>query len=63
MVLNASVNNISVIIYRDGQFYLLRKPEKTIDLSQVTKKLSHTVVSTTPRLSGVQTHYVSGDRS
>jgi hypothetical protein len=43
-----------------------RKPdylEKTTDLPQVTDKvLSHNVVSSTPRLSGIRTHNVSGDR-
>jgi hypothetical protein len=38
-------------------------PEKTTDLSQVTDKLYHTiVVSSTPRLNGVWTHTISGDR-
>ena len=47
------------------QFYWWRKPEypeKTTDLSQVMTTLSHNVVSSTPRLSRVQTHNVSGDR-
>ena len=53
-------------LYRGGQFYWWRKPEnpeKTTDLSQVTDKLfRHNVVSSTPRLRGVLTHNVSGDR-
>ena len=46
-------------LYRDGQFYCWKKPgypEKTTDLSRITGKLSHNVVSSTPR------HYnISGD--
>ena len=63
MVFNATFNNISVISWRsvllvEETEYL----EKTTDLSQVTDKtLSHNVVSSTPRLSGVRTHNISGD--
>jgi hypothetical protein len=35
--------------------------EETTGLSQVTAKLLHNIVSTTPRLSGIRTHNVSGD--
>ena len=49
-------------LYCGGEFYRRRKPEypeKTTDLSQT---LSHNFVSSTPRLRGIQTHNVSGDR-
>ena len=38
--------------------------EMTTDLPQVTDKLyqSHNVISSTPHLSGIRTHNVSGDR-
>jgi hypothetical protein len=40
-------------LYRYGQFYWWRKPEYP------DKILSHNVVSSTPRLSGIRTHNVS----
>jgi len=57
MVFNATFNNISVILW---QSVLLVEEngvpgEKTTELSQAT-------VSSTPCLSGIQTHNVSGDR-
>ena len=63
MVFNAAFDNISII--DGGKFYWWRKPEypeKTTHLSQVTDKLYHNVASSTPRLSGVRTHDISGDR-
>ena len=49
-----------------SNFHWWRKPqyqEKTTDLSQITDKLHHiNVVSSIPRLSGVQTHNIRGDR-
>jgi hypothetical protein len=50
-------------LYRVGQFYWWRKPEypeKTTDLPQVTDKLSHNFVLSTPHSSGIQAHNVSG---
>ena len=50
MVLNATFTNISVISW--WSFLLVdenKEPEKTTDLPQVTDKLYHNVVSSTPR--------------
>jgi len=64
MVFNTTFNNISVISWRS----VLLVEETGVhrenhDLSQVTDKLYHNnVVSSSPRLSMVRTHNVSGDR-
>ena len=57
MVFNATFNNISVISWWLKPEYT----EKTTDLPQVTDKYIN-VVSSTPCLSGIRTHNVSGDR-
>ena len=52
-------------LYHGHQFYWWRKleyPEKTTNLSKITDKLSHNVVSSTPRLSGIQTQNIGCDR-
>ena len=52
-------------LYRGGQFYWWRKPEdpeKTIDLPQVTDKLSHKAVHVHLALLEIRTNNISGDR-
>ena len=51
MVFNTTFNNISVISW--WSVLLVEDPEKTTDLSQVTDKLSHNVVLSTPHMNGV----------
>ena len=54
MVFNTTFNNISFISW--WSVLLVKYPEKTTDLSQVTDKLYH------PAMNGVRTHNFSCDR-
>jgi len=47
MVFNATFNNILLVSWR-SVLLVEEYPEKTTDLPQVTDKLSHNVVSSTP---------------
>jgi hypothetical protein len=64
MVFNATFNNISVISW--GSVLLVEETrvpgENHRPAASHCQTLSHNVVSSTPRLSGIRTHNVSGDR-
>ena len=61
MVFNITFNNISVISWQSVLLVEETKvQEKTTELPQVTDKQN--VVSSTPRLSRIRTHNISGDR-
>ena len=52
-------------LYRGGQFHWRRKPEYPRNHRPIASHwqiLSHNVVSSTPRLSGVRTHNINGNR-
>jgi hypothetical protein len=58
MTFNATFNNISVLLVQETGVSI----ENHRPVASHWQTLSHTVVSSTPRLSGIRTHNVSGDR-
>jgi hypothetical protein len=64
MVLNATFNNISIISWQ--LVFLVEENGVPWENHQIASShrqtLSHNVVSSIPRLSGIRTHNVSGDR-
>jgi len=63
MVFNAIVNNISVISWRSVSLVEETgiQGEKHRPVASHWQTLSHNSVSSTPRLSGIRTHNISGD--
>ena len=61
MVFNASFNTISVILWR-SVLLVEETGENHRPAACHWQTLSHNVVLSTPRLSGIQTHNVIGDR-
>ena len=64
MVFNATFNNISVISWQSA--VLVEKTRVLCENHQPAashrQTLSHNVISSTPHLSGIRTHNISGDR-
>jgi len=61
IVFNATFINISVISWR-SVLLMEETGENHITAESHRQTLSHNVVSSTPRLSGIRTYNVSGDR-
>jgi hypothetical protein len=60
MVFNATFNNISVTSISWRSVFFIEETGETIDLSQVTDKLDHIMLYTSPR--SRFEHNISGDR-
>jgi hypothetical protein len=62
--INATLNNISVILWRSvllvEETGVPRENHRPVAGNSQT--LSHNIVLSTPRLSGIRTHNISGDR-
>jgi hypothetical protein len=61
MVFSATFDNISVISWRSVLLVEIGVPGENRRLA-AGQTLSHNVVSSTPRLSGIRIHNISGDR-